>query len=563
MQRPSARRDEQHADVARLGDRLLAASPGCPASSTRRKYVPSSVKCVGVLAREHRVGLRAGGDQDRARRQRRRRPARPTCRRRRAAAPRPSSARGVAVARRPRRASGVRPSAKRMPSSSAFSHFLVVQRVRRAVDQPPAIGDRHAAPAIAAARAMRGARSSRCRRCALGADRARVREELVGDRRAPRRSSALRTAASPLLARPALRSAPGISRPAPGSRRATRSRCRSRSGRRRSPRPAGAPACWRSSRVLAAPVSCSAIRKSDAVRTPRARPFGMSSTVGLPAPTRERDVVEAQREGVVDASSVPPKRTPPNSANCARRSSSRRIDLQEVLVPAHGDAVLGDAAEARHHALVERLVAASSTSRIGSNGTRSPSRVDAGQRRGQRLDLQPVDADDGVAVVHQVMREREAGRAHARRPARACRVGGARQRPAQVERIPARQQRSRSRSPTAARARPSACASPPAGCRPAPASGRCRTSCSRCRCGGRSPRTIGLSTHDDRERADRHSLRSCSLWNSEIFSSSGQPASVTPNGDLLERRLAAAGRAFFRAGPCEHESLPCSWHQMQ
>ena len=48
---------------------------------------------------------------------------------------------------------------------------------------------------------------------------------------------------------------------------------------------------------LAAPVSCSAIRKSDAVRTPLARPFGKSSTVGLPAPGGERDVIEAQREG--------------------------------------------------------------------------------------------------------------------------------------------------------------------------------------------------------------------------------------------------------------------------
>ena len=36
--------------------------------------------------------------------------------------------------------------------------------------------------------------------------------------------------------------------------------------------------------VFAAPVSCSAIRKSDAVRTPVASPFGNSSTVGLPAP---------------------------------------------------------------------------------------------------------------------------------------------------------------------------------------------------------------------------------------------------------------------------------------
>src|SRR5207237_959787 len=36
----------------------------------------------------------------------------------------------------------------------------------------------------------------------------------------------------------------------------------------------------------AAPVSCNAMRKSDAVRTPLASPFGRSSTVGLPAPAQ-------------------------------------------------------------------------------------------------------------------------------------------------------------------------------------------------------------------------------------------------------------------------------------
>ena len=59
--------------------------------------------------------------------------------------------------------------------------------------------------------------------------------------------------------------------------------------------------------------------------------------------------------------------------------------------------------------------------------------------RGSGSIFRPSIADHGVAVVHQVMREREAGGAQAddqhlaagRRP---------RQRPAQVERIPARQQ---------------------------------------------------------------------------------------------------------------------------
>ena len=54
-------------------------------------------------------------------------------------------------------------------------------------------------------------------------------------------------------------------------------------------------------------------------------------------------------------SSVPPKRTPPYSANWLAALEQQANDLEEVLVPAHGDAVLGDAAEARHHAIVERL----------------------------------------------------------------------------------------------------------------------------------------------------------------------------------------------------------------
>jgi hypothetical protein len=55
-----------------------------------------------------------------------------------------------------------------------------------------------------------------------------------------------------------------------------------------------------------------------------------------------------------------------------------------------------------------------------------------------------------------------------------------------------------------------------------------------------------------------------SLWNSEIRSSSGQPASVTPNGLFLNGTSSGAPSAgFFSGKPVEHESLPCSWHQMQ
>ena len=42
-----------------------------------------------------------------------------------------------------------------------------------------------------------------------------------------------------------------------------------------------------------------------------------------------------------------------------------------------------------------------------------------------------------------------------------------------------------------------------------------------------------------------------------IFSSSGQPARVTPNGDAWNPPVL---RSF---NPLLQESLPCTWHQMQ
>src|SRR6476661_335509 len=77
-----------------------------------------------------------------------------------------------------------------------------------------------------------------------------------------------------------------------------------------------------------------------------------------------------------------------------------------------------------------------------------------------------------------------------------------------------------------------------------------------------------------------------SLWNSEMRSSSGQPASVTPKADFLNGFVSVGGACcdagggvstddtsweigagvagtFFSGSPRAHESLPCSWHQMQ
>ena len=66
------------------------------------------------------------------------------------------------------------------------------------------------------------------------------------------------------------------------------------------------------------------------------------------------------------------------------------------------------------------------------------------------------------------------------------------------------------------------------------------------------PAAIGLSTVIMPSAATgKPSL--FSFWNSEIFSSSGQPASDTPNGDFLKPGVGA-----FSGRPREQESLPCS-----
>ena len=173
----------------------------------------------------------------------------------------------------------------------------------------------------------------------------------------------------------------------------------------------------------------------------------------------------------------------------------------------------------------------SATSRIGRNGTRAAMRIDAGDIGGQRLDLEPVDGDDGVAVVHQMVREREAGRPEPDHqhlaPGR-----GPRQRALDVERVPARQQRIDFEAP-----------------------GQRQHVLEHARLDLRdvdrllllvdaglhavvADAVAGRGAHrivDDRdgERADGVALRLPTRFISEIFSSSGQPASTTPNGLFL------------------------------
>ena len=72
--------------------------------------------------------------------------------------------------------------------------------------------------------------------------------------------------------------------------------------------------------------------------------------------------------------------------------------------------------------------------------------------------------------------------------------------------------------------------------------------------------TIGLSTVIIAS-APMGTASFCSLWNSEMRSSSGQPASGTPKGLFLKAALPLSSGFSFR--PVEQESLPCSWQMMQ
>ena len=109
--------------------------------------------------------------------------------------------------------------------------LLVVERVRGTVDQAPAVGDRHAAPAL-----QQLDKPGRAPRPRPSARSARIARACARNSSAISRSSGVPRLADRVLADlggERLVAVRGTSRPAPRSRRATRSQCRSRSGRRR------------------------------------------------------------------------------------------------------------------------------------------------------------------------------------------------------------------------------------------------------------------------------------------------------------------------------------------
>ena len=125
----------------------------------------------------------------------------------------------------------------------------------------------------------------------------------------------------------------------------------------------------------------------------------------------EGNVIEAELEGAIDGD----RPAEAHAAEHGERTATldqEADDLEEVLVPANGDAIFGDAAEAGHDAVVERFVNLVDLAN-GAEGFLVPVGIDTGEVFGEGFDFETVDGADGVAVVQQVMGERVAGRAEA------------------------------------------------------------------------------------------------------------------------------------------------------
>src|SRR5665647_2499926 len=167
---------------------------------------------------------------------------------------------------------------------------------------------------------------------------------------------------------------------------------------------------------LKAPVSWSAMRKSEAFLTPRMRLFFIVMSVGFPA----RAAVDAQRPSPCEV---------------------QVQHVEEVFVPPYGDAVLGDAAEARQGALVET---AEERLRIADQLRRAC--VRAGELLGERLDLQAVDRDYREAFVQEVVGDGVAGGAEPY-DENLLAVVRERVRAGRVERVPACEERPDLESP--------------------------------------------------------------------------------------------------------------------
>ena len=264
--------------------------------------------------------------------------------------------------------------------------FLVVERVRRAVDQPPRDTRSSRRPTTAAARrpaarALRVAAASRSARIARAC--ARNSSAICALSRRPRAPRPRRARAP----RRAPRSARGTSRPAPGSRRAT-SVAVSIAVRPPPTTTTGSRSCMLASESRLGRAG-ELQRHQEVGRRAHAggEPVRASRAPSACPRPRRRATWSKPSANAPSASSVPPKRTPPiqrergRAARAASRMTLRKFLSQRTVMPY--------SATPPKPAITRSSSGSYSvaTSRIGANGTRSPSRVTPGQRAVERLDL--------------------------------------------------------------------------------------------------------------------------------------------------------------------------------
>ena len=118
-------------------------------------------------------------------------------------------------------------------------------------------------------------------------------------------------------------------------------------------------------------------------------------------------MIESHFEGAVDGDGAAEAHAAEHR-EFAAAFEQQADDLEEVLVPADGDSVFGDTAEARHDAVIQRFVDLADIAN-GGEAFALTECVHAGKFLGKRLDLEAIHADYGVAIVHQIVRERESG----------------------------------------------------------------------------------------------------------------------------------------------------------
>ena len=410
----------QHQRRLRLGQQFRL--PRLPGAVQRLEILAVETELRRMLPRQHRVRPRARRHQHGARRE---------CRR-------------LLAARKPDRlaAAGLvhidgrrrQPFGKADAFLQRLGDFLMVERVARRVDQAAAIGDGHAAPAIHQFAQPRRAQFP-AGQGALLADGAGMGDELVHHGQLRRRPAAPHRLLA-LLGRQHFI--------APQELLHLQRVIGQRLGRRVDRGQAAADHHHRQPQLQIGDRvhlrGTGELQRHQEVRRhahTRRQAVGQIEDRRLAGAQRQRHMVEAEIECLIQGDRAA-------EAHAAEHGEARpplqqqADDLEEVLVPAHGDAVFGDAAETGHGALAQILVQlADVVDRLERHAPPVP--VDAGIFRRQRLDLQAVHRHHGVAVIQQVMRQRESRRPQARHQHPAA-AGGLGHGIADIQRIPPRQQ---------------------------------------------------------------------------------------------------------------------------